>query len=245
MVAESKIDRSRMYPASKAFNLNTANGKVAAKMRYRAYVPTLDDYLECVVLPNTPAAISLGQLVANGYSFNWLKGSQPQLFGPNQIEIDMHVDHDVPYVWNLTFDPSAAMAAAPEEGAETAPLTVFSRTPAASEVDPDEERENAATVCDDHSFDKDAPKGARPQETAPGAGPLWAVPGRDDDAEDDTPDTGGARGSAQAEPDVVEGIPEDPRDELPADGPRRAADPVLQPGERHPGIPCRSPTSTG
>ena len=66
MVSEKAVGKKQMYDVDDPISLATASGIVTTYSRAFATVPSLSDDLELVVLPNTPAALSMGMLMEKG-----------------------------------------------------------------------------------------------------------------------------------------------------------------------------------
>ena len=99
MVKRSKVESSKIYKSSKVLRINIANGRVDVSDRAYIFVPTLDDYVEAIVLSETPAAISVGRLISAGYLFIW-ELETPAFKDPNGNEIPVFVVNDVPYIYH-------------------------------------------------------------------------------------------------------------------------------------------------
>jgi len=245
MVAKTNIDRNQIILASKPYKLHTANGKVETRERYRAYIPTLDDYVEAVVLDNTPAAISVGQLIQVGYSFRWDQTTPATLINPEGDEIELLVDHNVPYLANFTSDQAAAVAHEGDISGDQAPTLVMrERSPAGSAADfcefykerIAEVNDNGAAAALEESVNTsmEAKQGSMEGggESSVGGGPLRAAP---DDGADryENPDHGGSSGSGGPQDQLAGPVDvEDPRDD-PDRQAKQKGTPVCQPGDLH------------
>eukprot|EP00959_Pyramimonas_sp_CCMP1952_P237572 4964731-Pyramimonas_sp.AAC.1 len=54
---------------------------------------------DAVVMPETPSALSVGELcIDHGYSFYWKSGKEPYLLLPNGMRVDLTVDDKTPYL---------------------------------------------------------------------------------------------------------------------------------------------------
>ena len=71
LVARSAVHARDIMQSQKAVHLRSANGKLDIFDRAYIYVPGLDVKVEAVVLPYGTCALSMGKLIAQGYSFSW------------------------------------------------------------------------------------------------------------------------------------------------------------------------------
>ena len=69
MMKHAKVSAAQIYKSSKTIRINTANGPLEVTDRAYLSVPTLNDNVEVILLPETPAALSLGRLFIAIYVF--------------------------------------------------------------------------------------------------------------------------------------------------------------------------------
>ena len=97
-------ERSRVYDLAYPIPLNTANGEVEATQAVQIYIPELEITVEAILLPKTPAVLSLGLLVEKeGFDYIWRRGTVPFL-QKGQYKIPCHPNHDVPFINCTTGD---------------------------------------------------------------------------------------------------------------------------------------------
>ena len=73
--------------------------------------------MEALVFPEAPAALSIGKLVEAGFTFSWLRGT-PQLFNPDELEIQVDISHRVPYVYVSQLHTQAAAVVMDMDGVD-------------------------------------------------------------------------------------------------------------------------------
>ena len=76
----------------------TANGEVQTREEATAFVKQLDFIVKVMLLEETPAVLSLGELCEDhGFSFHWIRGQKTHLIR-NGKRIDFNVPNCVPFV---------------------------------------------------------------------------------------------------------------------------------------------------
>jgi hypothetical protein len=81
------------------FQMQTANGIIYAEREAKIRVKELDIAVWAVVLPNTPAVLSLGCLVEeHDLTYIWKKGSPPRLILPTGRVVLCKPSHNVPHI---------------------------------------------------------------------------------------------------------------------------------------------------
>ena len=88
----------RKLPQS--ITLNTAGGASKALGSVRIACPKFKGgSLEALVMPDTPAVISVGErCMDRGFSFFWPAGRRPYLLLPNGHRVDLTVEGKIPYL---------------------------------------------------------------------------------------------------------------------------------------------------
>ena len=81
--------------AAKARLLNTANGVIETSTVAKVKTIGGED-VNCLVLEECPSVLSMGQLMARGYSFEWPAGQNPILTAPNGRKETLEVRNNVP-----------------------------------------------------------------------------------------------------------------------------------------------------
>jgi hypothetical protein len=77
----------------------TANGKIATDVVAPMFCEELKDMMEPLVLPDTPAVLSIGRrCMQMGYGFYWHPGQNPFLVTPDGSVIPLLVRKDIPYL---------------------------------------------------------------------------------------------------------------------------------------------------
>ena len=110
MIQKSRVKPRDIYPSASTFQVYSAAGPIVVRDRAYIHLPSLDEKIECIVLDNTPAALSVGQLIDAGYEFFWEDAKRPRLISPDDQEIPVFVQASVPYIWNESFNACTACA---------------------------------------------------------------------------------------------------------------------------------------
>ena len=101
LISHSDLDvhfkeRAKQIP-SNAVSLITANGPVEADTKHEVHVEALDQPLQFVLLPNTPAVCSVGKkCMKQGFSFFWPKGEAPHFICPDGRKVQCQLRGNVP-----------------------------------------------------------------------------------------------------------------------------------------------------
>ena len=101
LISHSDLDvhfreRAKQIP-SNAVSLITANGPVEADTKHEVHVEALDQPLQFVLLPNTPAVCSVGKkCMEQGFSFVWPKGEAPHFICPDGRKVQCQMRGNVP-----------------------------------------------------------------------------------------------------------------------------------------------------
>ena len=101
LISHSDLDvhfkeRAKQIP-SNAVSLITANGPVEADTKHEVHVEALDQPLQFVLLPNTPAVCSVGKkCMEQGFSFFWPKGEAPHFICPDGRKVQCQLRGNVP-----------------------------------------------------------------------------------------------------------------------------------------------------
>ena len=101
LISHSDLDvhfkeRAKQIP-SNAVSLITANGSVEADTKHEVHVEALDQPLQFVLLPNTPAVCSVGKkCMEQGFSFFWPKGEAPHFICPDGHKVQCQLRGNVP-----------------------------------------------------------------------------------------------------------------------------------------------------
>ena len=77
----------------------TANGCITTEIVAPMFCEELKDLVEPLVLPETPAVLSVGRRCMHmGYGFHWHPGQNPSLVTPEGKVISLLVKKDIPYM---------------------------------------------------------------------------------------------------------------------------------------------------
>ena len=85
------------HHTGQTWNVQTANGTVASDLVFTAVVPGLGKQ-RFIKLPDSPDMLSMGQLVDDGFSFEWESKSRPVLTTPHGQRIVMDVVDNIPVI---------------------------------------------------------------------------------------------------------------------------------------------------
>jgi hypothetical protein len=77
----------------------TANGRITTEIVAPMFCEELKDLVEPLVLPDTPAVLSIGRrCMRMGYGFYWHPGQNPSLVTPEGNVVSVLVKKDIPYM---------------------------------------------------------------------------------------------------------------------------------------------------
>ena len=117
MIGRNLLPKGCTLFEGKVLTVKTAKGEITLKERAYIAVPALGIAVEALVFPEAPAALSIGKLIEAGFTFSWLRGA-PQLFNPDEVEIQVDVSHRVPYVYVSQLHAQAAAAVVDMDGVD-------------------------------------------------------------------------------------------------------------------------------
>ena len=103
VIPADQVRNLRQYFSQDAAKVQvyTANGLVESAGAINLRMPSLDSDIPAIVLPETPALLSLGRRVMNdGCHFCWLSGQRPWLGFPDGSWLQLDVDGYLPYLPN-------------------------------------------------------------------------------------------------------------------------------------------------
>ena len=102
LVSRQSLDNKEIdhIKESEQKKFTTANGIVSVGSRVNMSVSSQGANITTspFVLDNCPPILSLGQRIADGYSFEWLHAQEPHLIAPNGKRIRLRVDNHVPMI---------------------------------------------------------------------------------------------------------------------------------------------------
>ena len=89
----------RQIDGDEAIMFATANGKIKTDIVAPMFCEELRDMIEPLVLPDTPAVLSIGKrCMQMGYGFYWHPGRNPVMVTPDGNIVPVTVDKDIPYL---------------------------------------------------------------------------------------------------------------------------------------------------
>jgi hypothetical protein len=100
LISETQVPkRAEREELDESISLNTANGLITVDEQAIMQSIALGDVVEPLILPSTPAVLSIGKRCMNlGYSFVWKAGHKPVLITPGKKVIKLDVENDVPFL---------------------------------------------------------------------------------------------------------------------------------------------------
>ena len=122
-------ERAKQIP-SNAVSLITANGPVEADSKHEVHVEALDQPLQFVLLPNTPAVCSVGKkCMEQGFSFFWPKGEAPHFICPDGRKVQCQLRGNVPVFGDRgPLSACPATTSEPSDRSRIAPTSVKSES---------------------------------------------------------------------------------------------------------------------
>jgi hypothetical protein len=117
---------------------STANGVIRSTLRAKIHIKGLKGSFIACVLPSTPCVLSLGQLIEDGFGFNWLHGCEPQLLLPGGDSfVGLSVCENVPYIPTVVSPlPFASSAVALPADMKLVITNAVPAVPEAAEIEP-------------------------------------------------------------------------------------------------------------
>ena len=99
----------------------TANGEVQTRKEEIVYVKQLDLFVKVMLLEETPAILSLGELCEDhGFSYHWIGGQKPDL-----IRNGKRIDYNVPFVVPGLSASSSSTTPSPTSSSSSSEDSVF------------------------------------------------------------------------------------------------------------------------
>jgi hypothetical protein len=87
----------RKLDSDEVISFATANGRITTEIVAPMFCEELKDLVEPLVLPDTPAVLSIGRRCMHmGYGFFWHPGRNPLLVTPGGDAIPLLVNKDIP-----------------------------------------------------------------------------------------------------------------------------------------------------
>ena len=105
-------ERSRIRKSAVKMRLHTANDVITVDECTDVFIEEMGEILSPLVLLNTPAVVSIGLIcMEQGGKFEWLPGQTPTLTLRDGRVVRFTVEHNVPYMLDVTYNPEPTVYA--------------------------------------------------------------------------------------------------------------------------------------